>query len=120
VANGRLLEVPGGETMVGRRRLTVSNPVMKAPTASAIETIYDDLLSNVAFKLNLRCYTMDSEDFALLAGIEMSKRGEDVRAVIAEAVAAEASAAAEAAAAAGADAAAAEAGAYTRPLLSST
>jgi len=40
----------------GRCRLTLSNPVLKAPTASAIETIYDELLSNVAFMFNLRRY----------------------------------------------------------------
>jgi hypothetical protein len=39
--------------------LTLSNPVLKAPAALAIETIYDDeLLSNVAFKINLRCYKL--------------------------------------------------------------
>jgi len=41
---------------VGRCRLTLSNPVLKAPTASAIETTYDELLPNVTFTFNLRCY----------------------------------------------------------------
>ena len=41
---------------VGMCRLTPSNPVLKAPTASVIETIYDELLSDVAFRFNLRCY----------------------------------------------------------------
>jgi hypothetical protein len=36
--------------------LTLSNPVLKAPKASAIETIHDEALSNFAFKFNLRRY----------------------------------------------------------------
>jgi hypothetical protein len=41
----------------GRRTLTLSNPVFKPPSASAIEAIYNELLSDVAFKFNLRCYS---------------------------------------------------------------
>ena len=42
---------------VGRCRLTLSRPVLRAPTASVILTVCDELLSNVAFKFNLRRYT---------------------------------------------------------------
>jgi len=39
---------------VGRCSLAPSNPVLKAPTASAIDTVYDELHSNVSFRFNLR------------------------------------------------------------------
>jgi len=45
-------------------RLILSNPVLKPSTASAIETIYDELLSNVAFKLNLRRFKKEQETAA--------------------------------------------------------
>ena len=44
---------------VGRRMLTLSNSMLKAPTAFAIETIHDELLSNVAYNFSLRCYSED-------------------------------------------------------------
>jgi len=37
---GRLRVEGGGGDMVGRCRLTVSNPVLTAPTVSALETIF--------------------------------------------------------------------------------
>jgi hypothetical protein len=52
----------------GRCRLTLSNLVLKAPTASAIGTIYNELVSNVAFNFNLRCYT---EVAAAATGMEL-------------------------------------------------
>jgi len=48
---------PAVEKVKARRcRLTLSNPVLKPPTAPEIETVHDEKLSNVAFKFNLRCY----------------------------------------------------------------
>jgi len=41
---------------VGRCRLIVSKPVLNARLVSALETKYDELLSNVAFNFNLRRY----------------------------------------------------------------
>jgi hypothetical protein len=50
---------PGGNMAaaagkVGRCRMTVSKSVMKAPMVSALDAKYDELLSDFAFKLNLR------------------------------------------------------------------
>ena len=42
---------------VGRCRLTVSKPVLKAPDVSAFEAIIDEPLSTVAFKFNLCRYS---------------------------------------------------------------
>ena len=42
---------------VGRCRLTLSRPVLRAHTASVTLTVCDEVLSNVAFKFNLRRYT---------------------------------------------------------------
>jgi hypothetical protein len=46
--------------MVGRCRLTVSNPVLKAPMVSVLQLPCDEALSNFAFTFNLRRYTMGS------------------------------------------------------------
>jgi len=45
-------------TVVGRCRLTVSRPVMKAPMFSALETRTSKVLSTFAFNFKLRCYTL--------------------------------------------------------------
>jgi Na+/H+-translocating membrane pyrophosphatase len=45
--------------LVGRCRLTVSKPVLKAPPGfSALKLKYDNLLSSFSFKFNLRLYTL--------------------------------------------------------------
>ena len=44
---------------VGRCRLTVSKPVLKAPMVSALKLQYDETLSNFAF--NLRRYNEEGE-----------------------------------------------------------
>jgi hypothetical protein len=45
----------GGE--VGRCRLTLSKPVLKAPMVQRLKLEYGDPLSNVAFNFNLRRYS---------------------------------------------------------------
>ena len=45
-------------TMVGRGRLTLSNPILKAPGTKRLKLKHDKLLSSFAFKFNLRRYTM--------------------------------------------------------------
>ena len=49
------------DPLVGRCRLALSKPVLKAPLVSAlrIKRKYDELLSSFAFKFNLRHYTLD-------------------------------------------------------------
>jgi hypothetical protein len=44
--------------VVGRSRLSVSEPVLKAPMVSALEAEYDETLSNFAFKFNLGRYNV--------------------------------------------------------------
>jgi len=44
---------------VGRCRLTVSKPVLKAPIVSALEAVCVEMLSNFAFNFKLRRYTSD-------------------------------------------------------------
>ena len=46
---------------VGQFKLTGSKPVLKAPMVSALDTINDESLSNLAFKFNLRRYTKAKE-----------------------------------------------------------
>ena len=46
------------EAVVGRCRLTLSNPRLKAAGTNRLELTYDGPLSNFAFSFNLRRYTM--------------------------------------------------------------
>jgi len=50
---------------VGRCRLIVSKPVLKARLISALETKYDEPLSKVAFNFDLRCYTAAAAEAAM-------------------------------------------------------
>jgi hypothetical protein len=56
---GQGLDLPDGGSgaSAGRCRLTVSKPVLKAPTVSARKLQHDEPVSNFAFNFNLRCYT---------------------------------------------------------------
>jgi len=53
---------------VGQFKLTGSKPVLKAPMVSALDTINDESLSNLAFKFNLRRYTKAKEKQAAGGG----------------------------------------------------
>ena len=76
--------------LVGRCRLTLSNPVLKAPVAIRLKLEYDDPLSNYALKFNLRRYILIPIITAIMIAIENETRQ------------------------------GLKAGGYTRPLLSST
>ena len=76
--NRRLLAAPAppshccnaNHAEVGRCRLTVSKPVLKAPTVSALSVVkqkYGDLISSSAFQFVLRRY---SEDFRLITAAQ--------------------------------------------------
>jgi len=45
-------------SLVGRRSLTVSKSVLKAPIVSDLKPDYDVTLSSFAFKFNLRRYSL--------------------------------------------------------------
>jgi len=65
VGNGRLYELRVQTTAegfaVGKRRLTLSKPVLKAPTVSCLKRQYDETLSNFDFSVSLRRYHAASE-----------------------------------------------------------
>ena len=54
---GRYAEREGWKATAGRCRLTLSNPVLKAPMVQRLKLKYDEPPSNFAFKFNLRRYT---------------------------------------------------------------
>jgi hypothetical protein len=82
-------------TLVRRCRLPLYKPVLNAPMVSALETKYDEALSNIAFKFNLRRHTLAATNTLSVktAGYAVLAADKYTGAV---------------------------AGAYTRPLLSST
>jgi hypothetical protein len=47
--------------LVGCCRLTLSNPVLKAPGMKRLKLWEDELLSNFAFNLNLRRYNLEEQ-----------------------------------------------------------
>ena len=48
----------GSKSMAGRCRLTRNRPMLNAPGRSRLKLRYDEVLSNFAFKFNLRRYSM--------------------------------------------------------------
>ena len=54
--------------VVGRCRLTLSNPVLNPPGAQRLKLTCDDLLSNFAFNFNLCRYTVALSDHIVASG----------------------------------------------------
>ena len=56
-------------------RVDPSKPTLKAPVSKSLKLQYEKLLSNVAFKVNLRRYTEEADGRTEKARLEGRKEG---------------------------------------------